>query len=137
VRAELAAAGIAKPTLVAATKLDDADESELAAFAASLPTLEVVGVSVLDDATLDRLREAIFRLTGLIRVHLRKGTEVDDEPLALAAGATIVDVAAEIHHDLAEACAGAHLWGPSARFPGQPVGREHVLDDGDVVEVLV
>jgi ribosome-interacting GTPase 1 len=33
-------------------------------------------------------------------------------------------------------CVGAHLWGPSARFPGQRVGREHEVVDGDAVEIL-
>jgi ribosome-interacting GTPase 1 len=31
---------------------------------------------------------------------------------------------------------GARLWGPSARFDGQRVGRDHVVADGDVVEIL-
>jgi ribosome-interacting GTPase 1 len=41
-----------------------------------------------------------------------------------------------VHHELASACTGARVWGPSARFDGQRVGRAHVLVDGDVVEVL-
>jgi ribosome-interacting GTPase 1 len=31
---------------------------------------------------------------------------------------------------------GARIWGPSARFEGQQVGRQHELHDGDTVEVL-
>ena len=96
----------------------------------------MVAVSVLDDATLDTFREAVFRLTGLIRVYLCKGGAVDGEPLALRDGATIVDVADAIHHELGASCTGAYLWGPSARFPGQRVGREHEVLDGDSVEIL-
>jgi ribosome-interacting GTPase 1 len=28
------------------------------------------------------------------------------------------------------------VWGPSSRFDGQRVGREHEVLDGDVVEIL-
>jgi small GTP-binding protein len=136
VRAELAAAGIDKPTVVAATKLDDAGPGRLEALRASLAGYEVVPVSVLDDASLHAFSEAVFRLTGLIRVYLRRGGTLDGDPLALARGATIADVADAIHHELGVACSGAHLWGPSARFPGQRVGREHVVTDGDSVEIV-
>ena len=34
------------------------------------------------------------------------------------------------------AAPGARVWGPSARFDGQRVGRDHVVLDGDTVEVL-
>jgi small GTP-binding protein len=136
VRAELAAAGIDKPTIVAATKLDEAGDAAVSTLASSLSGLEVFPVSVLDDGSLKALREAIFRLTGLIRVWLRRAGEVDGEPLALHSGATIVDVADAIHHELVAACVGAHVWGPSGRFPGQRVGREHEVRDGDAVEVL-
>ena len=103
---------------------------------AAFPDLRIVRVSVLDDASLDELRAAIWSLTGLIRVFLRLDDEVAAEPVALVPPATIFDVADAIHHDLAERCTGARVWGPSARFAGQRVGREHVVLEGDTVEVL-
>jgi uncharacterized protein len=45
-------------------------------------------------------------------------------------------VAHTIHHDIGDACRGARLWGPSARFPGQRVGSAHPLADGDAVEIV-
>ncbi len=51
-------------------------------------------------------------------------------------GATIQDVAQKIHKDLATTCRGARIWGPSARFGGQQVGRGHLVQDGDTVEIL-
>jgi small GTP-binding protein len=125
VRAEVYAAGIELPAIVAATKTDEAPP-----FAH--PELEVVPVSVLDDASLDRLRDAVWRLTGLIRVYLRDG----GDPVALHPPATVLDVAHSIHHDLASATTGARIWGPSARFEGQRVGVAHEVADGDTVEVL-
>jgi small GTP-binding protein len=125
IRDEVAAAGIELPSLVAATKCDEAAPSEH-------PELRVVPVSVLDDASLDRLRQELWMLTGLVRVHLRDGSD----PVALHPPATVLDVADTIHHDLRARCTGARVWGPSARFPGQQVGREYELSDGDTVEVL-
>jgi ribosome-interacting GTPase 1 len=88
-------------------------------------------VSVLDEASLDVFRDAVWRLTGLVRIFLR-----DEEPVALHPPATVLDVAHTIHHELAESCRGARVWGPSARFEGQRVGRDHVLADGDTVEIV-
>jgi ribosome-interacting GTPase 1 len=93
-------------------------------------------VSVLDDASLDELRAVIWSLTGLIRVHLRVDGVVAEEPLAMGPGATVLDVADAIHHELGAVATGARIWGPSARFDGQKVGRDHVVVDGDTVEVL-
>jgi hypothetical protein len=129
VRAELEAAGIQKRTLIAVTKLDEADESRIEEIsrASGLPA---IGVSVLDDDSLDRLRAQLWELTGLIRVWLR------GEAHALAARATVVDAARAVHHELAESCTGARVTGPSAKFDAQRVGRDHALADGDVVEIL-
>src|SRR5919199_330378 len=48
-------------------------------LAAAYPELDVVGVSVLDDATLAALRSVLWRLTGLVRVYLRHDRETDAE----------------------------------------------------------
>lgn len=133
VRRELAGAGIELPSLLAVTK---ADEGDAAAVAGAFPDLDAVHVSVLDDASLDRFRDAVFGLTGLIRVYLRHHGEIDGDPVALTPPATVLDVARSIHHDLERTCRGARVWGPSARFEGQRVGRDHPVVDGDAVEVL-
>lgn len=136
VRREVAAAGIELPALLAATKLDEADAEALDRLRLAVPDLPIAGVSILDDESLDAFREAVWRLTGLVRVYLRRGAETDAEPLALPDGATVADVAAAIHKDLAASFRGARVWGPSARFAGQQVARDHAVQDGDTVEIL-
>ncbi len=69
-------------------------------FAAAFPDLSIVRVSVLDESSLDDFRAAVWELTGLIRVRLRKDGSVDPEPVALDPGATVADVADWVHHDL-------------------------------------
>jgi small GTP-binding protein len=135
VRAELEAAGIAHRAIVAVTKLDEADAGAVGRIASAVG-LPAVGVSVLDDESLDRLRDELWRLTGLIRVFLRRPGEADAEPTALHPGATVVDAAATVHHELAAACTGARVWGTSAKFEGQRVGAAHVLADDDLVEIV-
>jgi ribosome-interacting GTPase 1 len=126
---EVSEPGIERPSVLVATKSDEADG---AALRAAFPELQVVEVTVLDDASVERLRETIWQLTGLMRVYLRDG----EHPIALEPPATVLDVADAIHHDLGARCTGARVWGPSARFDGQQVGRAHELRDGDTVEIL-
>lgn len=136
VRAELAAAGIALPALLAVTKADEAAPGTVDRLSRAFPDLDVVGVSVLDDASLERFSDAVWRLTGLIRIFLRYQGTVEDDPVALHPPATVVDVADTIHHELAATCRGARIWGPSARFDGQRMGRDHRVADGDVLEII-
>jgi small GTP-binding protein len=140
---EVAVAGIAKRAILALTKSDDLLEEDLDCAARDAARVDspdafeaVVPVSVLDDESLERLREAIWSLTGLIRVRPRRDGRVDDEPFALPERATVAEFADRIHHEVGRSCTGGRVWGRSARFDGQRVGRAHVLADGDVVEVL-
>jgi uncharacterized protein len=137
VRNEVALAGIDLPSMLAVTKMDEANEEDLAALQAAIPDLPVVGVSIIDDESLAACKEALWKLTGLIRVYLRHNKQVDAEPLAIQPGATVTDVATKVHKELGAACRGARIWGPSARFDGQQVGRDQRVQDGDIVEIIV
>jgi small GTP-binding protein len=136
VRDEVEIAAIDKPAVIAATRADEATDADLARLRNAYPELVLVPVSVVDADSLDALRDAIWRLTGLIRVFLRANGSTDENPLALPVGATMLDVADAVHHDLAASFTGARVWGPSARFDGQRVGREHVVQDTDTIEIV-
>jgi small GTP-binding protein len=135
-RTEVSAAGIDRPALVAATKLDDADPGALERVRRAVPDLFVLGVSILDEQTLDSFRSAVWQLTGLLRVFTRRPGSADEDPLAVGPGATVADVAEALHAELGAACRGGHVWGSSARFPGQLVGRDHRVAEDDVIEVI-
>ncbi len=133
---DVAQAGIEKRAVVAVTRADEIAGDPVLPFVTAFPGLPVMAVSVLDDVALDALRAAIWRLTGLIRIWLGTGGVVDEAPTAIAPGSTIADVADLVHHELAVRAIGGRVWGPSARFDGQRVGRDHELAEGDVVEIV-
>jgi ribosome-interacting GTPase 1 len=49
-------------------------------------------------------------------------------------GDTIADVARLVHKDIARSLKFARIWGTEV-FDGQQVGSEHVVADGDLVEL--
>ena len=136
VRDELAAAGIQLPAVLAATRADEADPGSITRLGDTFPDLDLLEVSILDDDSLEALRQAVWTLTGLIRVFLRKEGDPVDRPIALRPPANVLAAADAIHHDLARRCRGARVWGPSVRHPGQRVGRDHPLCDGDAVAII-
>ena len=136
VRAEVAAAGIELPALLAATKMDEATPDDIERLRAAMPDLDVVPVSIIDDDSLEELKRGAWALTGLVRVYLSHGGVVASRPAALPEGSTVLDVARSVHSDLASGFKHARVWGASVRFQGQNVGRDHVVLEGDVVEVL-
>ncbi|RLG84788.1 MAG: GTP-binding protein, partial [Thermoprotei archaeon] len=96
----------------------------------------VLPVSALRGDGLDRLGETLFRLLDLVRVYTKPPNgKPSDKPLVVRRGATVIEVAKAIHSRLYREFAYARIWGPSARYPGQKVGADHVVEDGDVVEI--
>jgi ribosome-interacting GTPase 1 len=59
-----------------------------------------------------------------------------NQPFILKKGATVVDMAEAVHRDFPSKLKSARVWG-SARFPGQAVPRDYVLEDKDIVELRV
>ncbi|MGE5811561.1 MAG: TGS domain-containing protein, partial [Ignavibacteria bacterium] len=72
----------------------------------------------------------------LIRVYSKPpGYEADETvPFILKKGSTIEEFAAKVHKDFLEHLKTARVWGKGV-FNGQLVGRDHVLNDGDIVEL--
>ncbi len=96
----------------------------------------VLAVSADTGVRLDALRAEMFRLLDVIRVYTKiPGHKPDlSAPFVLPRGSTVQDAAAAIHKDFVERLKYSRIWG-ARTFEGQMVQREHVLDDGDVIEL--
>jgi ribosome-interacting GTPase 1 len=127
------------PTLLLANKADEIPdiEAELAAFR-ELTGLRypAVSVSASTGHGLGQLGPWLFHNLGIVRVYSKApGHPPDrDRPFTLRRRQTVEDVAQLVHKDVARTLRYARVWGKSG-FDGQQVGREHVLADGDVVEL--
>ncbi len=98
-----------------------------------------VPVSVDRETDFPALREHLFRSLGVIRAYTRPPggrRNYDDKPYILKKGATVIDAAAHIHKDLASGFKYARIWGEGLH-DGQMVERDHVLNDGDCLEIHV
>jgi ribosome-interacting GTPase 1 len=78
----------------------------------------------------------LFANMGVVRIYTKAPGHAPDKskPYTLRPGGTVSDLARHIHNDLAQTLRYARVWGRSG-FDGQHVGPEHVLSDGDVVEL--
>jgi ribosome-interacting GTPase 1 len=126
--------------LIVATKMDiegAEDNLELITEYAP-PGFRLISASVELKETLELLRKEIFDLLGIMRIYSKKpGHDPDmNQPFILKKGATVVDMAEAVHRDFPSNLKSARVWG-SARFPGQAVPRDYVLEDKDIVELRV
>jgi ribosome-interacting GTPase 1 len=95
-----------------------------------------VAVSTTAGTALDDLRKATFDAMNIVRVYTKQpGKPADrEQPFTLRRGATVEDLARTIHKEIADKLKFARIWGADV-FDGQTVQREHVLGEGDVVEI--
>ncbi len=98
---------------------------------------DFVAVSAEKRVGIEELKQSIYDRLRLIRVYTRSRFEgVDkDEPLIVRRGTTIIQACEKIHRQLKSEFKAAKVWGPSAKHPGQRVGADHVLQDGDTFMV--
>jgi ribosome-interacting GTPase 1 len=127
-----------KRTIAVANKLDAPGAADRLALLREFigPRFPVLAVSARAGTGLEALREAGFRLLRVIRVYSKPPGQKPDlsAPFILPAGSTVLDAAAAIHKEFVEKLRFARLWRGTA-YNGQMVGRDHALDDGDVIEI--
>jgi hypothetical protein len=131
-------AAVQKKAIVVVTGVDKPGVAD------ALPVVEellegkwhVTAVSARSGAGLEALARRTFEAFGIMRVYTKQPGKPRDgsAPFALPLGATVGDLAERIHKDLLQTMTFARVWGASA-FDGQAVQREHVLAEGDIVEI--
>ena len=128
------------PLLVVVNKNDDESSDE------DLEVLEellgddwpLLPVSATTGRHFERLKQAVFEWLEIMRVYTKPPGEAPDltAPYVLKRGTTVGEFAGKVHQDFIQNLKSARVWG-SAVYDGQMVSRDHVLQDGDVVELRI
>lgn len=123
------------PSQIVITKSDLIDDSRRRELKKKFPGC--VLLSSIEKEGIDELKEKIWEKTGLIRIYMKPvNKEVDmKEPLIMRKGDSVSDVMVRVHKKMLKYFKYSRVWGKSAKFPGQKLGLDHKLKDGDIVEL--
>jgi len=121
--------------IVVGTKSDMAETSTVDQFE-NLFVEDFYFLIVNEIEGLDEFKKALFDSLDVIRIYSKEpGKQADTStPTILKKGTTTMDFAVSIHKDMAKNLKYANVWG-SAQHDGQRVPHDHVLQDGDIVEI--
>ena len=126
------------PTVLIANKCDlDPDPEEVRILEELLGLrFPALTMSAETGDGVDALGPFLFRSLDVVRVYTKTpGKPAEKEkPFTVREGDTVADVARLVHKDIARNLKFARIWG-AAVFDGQQVGPDHVVTDGDLVEL--
>jgi len=135
-RTKLAGIGAGKDSVIIGAGVDVSGPEGLLPLRARSNDAPVFGFPFREGESRS-IAEAFCALIGRVVVDARDPVSKEEPmPYAIPEGASVLDLAGQIHKDLARSARRARVWGPSASFDGQEVGLDHVLDAGDTVEIL-
>jgi hypothetical protein len=125
--------------LFAVNKSEMLAPAERTRIATDLKAFDPLFISARNQTGLDVLVDRIGHALRFIRVYVKPPGKPPDleEPVILRTGDTVAGLLKRLPPDLDRAFRAAQVWGKSARFPGQTVGRDHVLSDEDIVTIVV
>ncbi len=126
-----------KKTMIVGNKNDvpDAEEHFKVLKDVHSDNFPLLSISAKEREGLQKLKRKIYEELAIIRIYTKEsGKPADmDDPIVLEKGSRLIDAARVIHKDFAFKLKYAKVWG-SSKFDGQKVDRNHLLEDGDVVE---
>ncbi len=127
-----------KKALIVGNKLDLANASENYIALKDKYQLPVIAISAKEGAGLEELKRAIYQMLDIIRVYTKVPGQKPDftDPIIIKRGSSLENAAAEVHKDFAQKLKYARIWG-SGKHDGVMVKRDHILQDGDVIELHV
>ena len=123
------------PALITINKTDKLDKSVIAKIKKEAGKALLISANQGDN--IGTLREEILKNLRLLRIYMKKiGEDPDfEEPLILNKDHTVIGSCRRIRKEWVTRFQYAKVWGKSARFDGQVVGKNHVLKDEDIVEL--
>jgi len=130
-----------RPAVIIANKLDTKEAKknfvQLKEFVAG--RIPIVAVSCEKKEGLENIGKVLFETLDLIRIYTKEPgvRKPSNRPFTLPRGATIVDLAKNIHTDFQKDFAFARVWSKRLKFSPQKVGLSFLLDDGDIVELHI
>ncbi len=100
--------------------------------------LPVMAISAKKGIGLEELKLKIYQMLDIIRVYTKTPSQKPDfdDPIILERGSTLEDAAASVHKDFQAKLKYARVWG-SGKHDGLMVKRDHILQDGDIIELHV
>ena len=126
------------PTVLIANKSDlDPDPEEVEILEELLGLrFPALTVSAETGDGLDGLGPFLFQALEIVRIYTKTPGKPaqKDKPFTVRRGGTVLDVARLVHKDIAKGLKFARMWG-SEVFDGQQVGPDHLVADGDLVEL--
>ena len=98
--------------------------------------LPMLAISAREKIGLEELKLKIFQVLDIIRVYTKiPGQKPDlNDPIILERGSTLADAASAVHKDFLAKLKYARLWG-SGKHDGIMVKRDHIMQDGDIIEL--
>lgn len=98
----------------------------------SMPYINVLGKKEPDEGIFQK----IWKKLGLVRIYTKEpGKKPEERALVLDVGSTVEDAAADVHKEFVKFFKYARIWGTSVKHDGERVGANHILEDGDVLEI--
>jgi ribosome-interacting GTPase 1 len=131
---------IYKPAIIIANKTDysGADE-KLLDLKENLNTrnIPLIAISCKNNHGLDKLGKEVFRMLRIMRIYTKEPLkkEPSEKPIVVEEGTRIIEVAKKLSNEIFRKFKYSRIWGPSAKYQNIKVGSEHILKDGDIIEI--
>ncbi len=128
------------PFIIVANKTDDEETDEVFDLFCEFMEGEwpCRPISAEKNRNLEPLQQALTDTLGIIRVFSKPPGEEPDlsRPFTLKKGSTLEELAGRVHKDFIKNLKSARIWGTKVH-DGQLVGRDYILNDGDIVELKI
>jgi len=131
--------GDIKDVIIVLNKIDgqkDSSTSNIREFIQKYQNqFSVIPISATNGEGIEKLKREIFTQLKIIRIYTKKiGMPIiRNDPVILKKGATVIDAAEHIHKDFKKNMKYVRLWNDFG-YNGQRVEKNHILQDGDVIE---